>query len=356
MRRGLISWSREELPEHVLDARVQRLQSAMRREQLDLVLMYSTFAQPAASHWVCNFTPYWSEALAAVLPDGAPLLLAALTQRVHPWIRSVSHVAEVLNAPRLGEGAVTLIKERVPPLGRIGVVGLDEIPWSVMQPLVLAGLADRLVDASEMFAALRQPADHAEVGLARQATRIAQAAVRAASRSARNAADVTAPIELSARLAGAEEVLLRIAPDLRESTVLARMEGDAPLGTRYAVEVSIAYKGVWVRWCETLSADAPSASDSRAQVWFDQALAQLASDGAPPAWTDAAGGLSNWSLEASLGMHPLTVIGAHDLDRSTAIAPGSLAVFSAELELADGPWLASASLQRALPQTAPLTA
>ncbi|HSV83300.1 MAG TPA: hypothetical protein VLK85_29220, partial [Ramlibacter sp.] len=67
-------------------------------------------------------------------------------------------------------------------------------------------------------------------------------------------------------------------------------------------------------------------------------------DGAPTACTDAPGRLSGWSLEACVGMHPLTVIGADDLKRSTAIAPGSLAVFSAELQLPDGPWLAAASL------------
>src|SRR5665647_2832424 len=102
MRRGLISWSREEMPVAVLDARVAQLQAAMRAENLGAVLAYTSFAQPAAVHWLSNFTPYWSEAFLVLLPEGQPILLAALTPRVHTWIREVSHLGELISAPRLG--------------------------------------------------------------------------------------------------------------------------------------------------------------------------------------------------------------------------------------------------------------
>jgi hypothetical protein len=343
MRRGLISWSKEELPPRVLEDRVQRVQATMHSESLDLVLIYTTFAQPAASHWVCNFTPYWSEAMVAVLPQGAPLLLAALTPRVHPWIRSVSHLGDVLNTPRLGEGVLAFVREHVAPGGRVGVVGLAEMPFSVMRPIALAGVAESLVDASAIFAALRQPADEYELTLASRALRIAADAMDAIPASAAGVSQVAASIERCARLAGAEEVLLRIAPDLHASTPLSRMEGDAPLGPLHAVEASVAYKGAWVRYARSLTRGAQMPRDwSDAGTWFRNALAHLTRHGTSSPLPHAPGEVRFWTLEACTGMHPLTVVADNGLQPDCALPAGSLAVFSVELQLAQGIWNAAA--------------
>jgi hypothetical protein len=270
-------------------------------------------------------------------------------------MREVSHVGEVLSAPRLGVAAAALIAERVIAPARIGLIGLDELSWSVMEPLVKSGLGERLVDASELFAGLRQPADDSETALARQAARIAQNALRAVPAGARMASDATSAIERSARLAGAEEVLQRIAPDLAQSATLARMEGDAPLGRRHAIEVSVAYKGAWVRWAETRTTGTTSASSPAAQAWFDAALAQMTRDGLPRSLPPAPGPLTGWTLEACTGMHPLGVVAANDLDRAAPLPAGSLAVFSAELALPEGPWRASAPLRLEAPGTPSFT-
>jgi len=48
MRRGLIAWSKDELPETVLDARVAALQTAMVAQGLDALVAYTTPARAAA--------------------------------------------------------------------------------------------------------------------------------------------------------------------------------------------------------------------------------------------------------------------------------------------------------------------
>src|SRR5712692_2694055 len=135
MRRGLISWSRDEVPPSVLEGRVARLQERMRVAELGVVLIYTSFARPSAVAWLTHFVPYWNEALLAVLPTGAPVLLAAFSKRVHDWIRSVSHLGEVRSAPDLGRAAVTFLEERLPKLSSIGVLELDALPWSVAEPI-----------------------------------------------------------------------------------------------------------------------------------------------------------------------------------------------------------------------------
>lgn len=345
MRRGFISWSREEVPVAVLDGRVGRLQAAMRQEGLGAVLVYTSFTQPSAVHWLCNFVPYWSEAMLIVLPEGVPQMLASLTKRVHPWMREVSHVSEVIAAAKLGPSAVAFIEKHVPADRGIGVVGLDDLPSSVMEPLAQSAVGSRISDASALFTALRQPVDAAELTLAGQAVRLGTDALQAIPADARRASDVLAATERSARLAGAEELLQRIAPDLAASGTLIRMEGDAPLGERFAIELSVAYKGAWVRLARNIARGAAPASWAEAEAWFRDAAERIAQGGSaatlpsePPAR------LVRWTLEAATGMNPLTVRAANDVAQPAALPAGSLAVFSVQLETRDGMWHGSLPL------------
>ncbi|WP_460900403.1 aminopeptidase P family N-terminal domain-containing protein [Paraburkholderia jirisanensis] len=352
MRRGLVSWSREEVPQATLDARVARLQQAMQTARLDAVLAYTSFAQPAPVQWLTHFVPYWSEALAVVLPHGAPTLLAALTARVHPWIREVAHLAEVVAAPRLGDNAGAFLRERLVATGkdtaelRIGVIGLDALPWSVGEPLVNTLGADVLVEVSDIYAALRLTPDQAELDLARRATAIGEVALRAIPAKAVRASEVLAAVEGAARRLGAEEVLLRIAPDFAQIPTLRRMERDMPLGERYAVELSVAYKGSWVRLNRCVAAnDTPSSWKSAAE-WLAQTASSINAGQTSPSLADApaSGKVNAWTLEACVGMYPLSVVAAHDRPPVLALRAGSLAVLSAELELPDGPWRGSVPL------------
>src|SRR5712692_7817318 len=152
MRRGLISWSRDEVPPSVLESRVTRLQGEMRAAELGAVLVYTSFARPSAVAWLTHFVPYWNEALLVVLPTGAPVLLAAFSKRVLDWIRSVSYLGEVRSAPDLGRAAAAFLKERPPEPSRIGVLELDALPWAVAEPLVETGYVGELVDVTGLFA------------------------------------------------------------------------------------------------------------------------------------------------------------------------------------------------------------
>ncbi|MFM0336770.1 aminopeptidase P family N-terminal domain-containing protein [Paraburkholderia fungorum] len=350
MRRGLVSWSREELSEAALDARVGRLQQAMRAQQLAAVLVYGSFAQPAAVQWLSNFLPYWGDAMLAVFPEGRPILLTALTRRVHPWIHAVSHTGGVMTAPRLAANIQALLDERV-PLGRhIGVIALDRLPWPIAKQLSDAGRGESLVDASELYATVRQPADQAEIDLAVQAASIARGAFRAVPADAQCTSAVLAAIEAAARLAGAEEVLQRIAPDLAADPTPRRIEGHVPLGTRYAIDLSLAYKGVWVRAARCVAREPLSlplslpVSWQRAQRWFAATAAALHADSEGPNLGDAPGEVLDWTLEASIGPHSLERVASRQTGRLHALPPGALAMLSAELQLDDGPWRASVPL------------
>jgi Xaa-Pro aminopeptidase len=340
MRRGLISWSRDEVPPAVLEGRVARLQERMRAGGLGAMLVYTSFARPSAVAWLTHFVPYWNEALLMVFPAGAPVLLAAFSKRVHDWIRSVSHLGEVRSAPDLGRATVAFLKERPPQPSRIGVLELDALPWPVAEPLVKSEYGRALVDATDLFAAIRQPADEPEIRLARRAATIAVQAFKAIPTAAKRASELLCALEGSARLAGAEEVLPRLAPDLRADATLCRLEGDALLGERYAVELSIAYKATWVRITRCISTQAVPPSWRRAADRFVETVERL---------NEAKLSLERqvavaWTLETCRGSPPLSIVATGEAASPSALPGGSLACLSLQLDLDDGPWLGAEPL------------
>jgi hypothetical protein len=317
----------------------------MHEQQLGAVLVHTSFAHPAAVHWLTNFTPYWSEALLVVLPQGTPVLLAALTQRVHPWIREVSHLGDVVTAPSLGASALSYLGIHTAPGARVGVVGLNALPWSTAHHLVNSDWGPQLTDVGQLFAQLRQPADMAELRLAAHAERMADAALKASPVTVQSTNAWASAIEAKARLDGAEELLQRIAPDLSHSLTLQRLEGDFPLGEKRAVELSLAYKGAWVRVTQMVCSGLQPASWLDAQNWFERAWrslraphADLSLAGEPP------GHLVNWTLQACMGAEPLEVVAASTGFVPRALPAQTLALLTVQLQLADGPWYASQML------------
>lgn len=344
MRRGLISWSREEVPAPVLESRVARLQEKMREAQLGVVLVYTSFARPSAVAWLTHFVPYWNEALLVVRPVGAPVLLAAFSKRVHDWIRATSHLGEVRSAPDLGRTAAAFLKEHPPEPSRIGVLELDALPWAVAEPIVKAVYGDALVDITDLFASIRQPADEVEIRLARRAAQIAAQALKAIPAGAERASELLSALERSARLDGAEEVLPRLAPDLRAGATLRRLEGDALLGERYAIELSVAYKATWVRIARCVSTNAVPSSWRGAAERFVETAQRLneANLSLEPQVAGSArpGKLAAWTLETCRGSTPLSIVASRYPPSPSALLPGgSLACLSLQLDLDDGPWL-----------------
>ena len=324
MRRGLLKWDREEVPDSVLDARVSRLRAGMRDAGLDAVLVYTSFPRPAAVSYLVHFVPYWSQGLLAVPGEGPPVLLVSLSKRVGDWIRTTAHVADLVHTPDLGRAAAALVTDWAGARARVGVVELDHLPGGISRTLVANGGDMAIDDASALFRAARGPADEVEVALATHAATLAQRAMQAGlGLDASDCGPVIAAIERTARLAGAEEVQVLMAPDLSQGTTLERIEGRRALGPRFALRVSLAHKGHWIRLGRGVARDGPEPAGWRAaRERFGAGLAALG-DGAD----------GNWRLEGCVGTLPLQALPDGGIE-------GAIVTVSAEIETADGPMFA----------------
>src|SRR5713226_6514507 len=184
MRRGLISHSKAELPDAVLDARIELVRAAMREPRLDVLVLYSNNTRPAAVSWLTGFVPYWSEALLVVPRSRPPVLVAALTYRVKSWIERVSRVAEVMHTPRVGLEAGRLLANAKADAA-VGIADRDGLAAGIADDLRAGGPRLAFSDATSLFERLRAVADPAEIALAAHAAAIAARASRAPPRWAK---------------------------------------------------------------------------------------------------------------------------------------------------------------------------
>jgi hypothetical protein len=340
MRRGLMRWDQAELPKSALSGRLERLQAAMARDGLDALLLYTNLVRPAAVCWLTGFTPYWIESLLLVPASGAPMLATALSKRVADWIRTTAWLDEIVNTPKPG----TAMGQRLAGRKRVGVLEFDALPAGLYDDMVAAAPAVELVDASAMFASVRNHIDDVERRLIEKADALAVAALAQVDASATDAGALAGLVEKHARLAGAEEAYIAIAPDLDLDRRLIQVSGPVPLARRFAVRASIAYKGVWVRRTTSFAKDAAGAAAiAGAATWLDQvaALTGHPLDGQLAAQVDKLPGavLKSFMAESMLGTYPLEAVASSRAGGNYAPAAGAFLVLSVELALDGVPWL-----------------
>jgi hypothetical protein len=342
MRRGLMGWNAEELPVAALEARLKKLRDAMAKAGMDAFVIYTNNTRPSAVNYVTGFTPYWSDALMLIGKTGAPVFATALSKRVSEWIRTTDPLSEIVNTPKPG----TLIAERLAKASvkKVGLLEYDTLP---------AGLADDMaemlpgaewLDGTALFAGLRRELDEPERKLLAKTDAIAVAALKQAETgNAKDAGTLAGLIEQSARLAGAEEAYIAVAPDLAADRRLNRTSQPTPLAAHFAVRGSIAYKGCWVRRVRTFGKDA-----AKTDAWFDG----VSIESGKPIQNQLAeqlkklpgASLTSWMAESCIGSYPLSAIASSRAPEKTALAKGQFVVLTVELTVDGAPWIGAKPL------------
>jgi Xaa-Pro aminopeptidase len=315
MRRGLIEWSKTELPDSVFDTRIAAIRTEMAAANIDALVAYTNFTRPSAVSWICSFVPYWSECLLIVPKEGALTMTSAVSPRGKPWIESTTYSENLLFTPKVAPETARVLKESLPAGATIGVVELDEVPAAV--GLALKGTGLKLVDATAAFVNARASGDDASTALAKKAAEIAHAALASVAAGETDATRAVAAVDLAARRAGAEESYVAIAPDLRSDKRLLRLEGSAKLGDVFALRATVAYKGTWVRMVRTFVRDDPKGAVKAGTAAFEAAIAALPN-------LDKLSTLDTWLIETARAAQPLDAVAGSAVPHAEAFAPGSL--------------------------------
>jgi hypothetical protein len=332
MRRGLIAWSKTELPPSVLDARIARAQAAMGEARVDALAIYTDPARSGGAAWLTGFMPYWNRGVVVLPRDGRPTLLTGMTIRVHTWIRNNAYLESVTHSTKMGADVAKLVAEKKSG-AVIAVPDIGSVPGGILDSMSADGAS--VVDGTALLAKLRATPDATELAFAFRAANIARAALAKATAIEGDGATVVGLIDGEARRLGAEEVYVGLAADLAKSRSLLRLEGTAALGPRFAVRVAVAYKSVWVRMTRTLARDPAGANEIAAAVeGFATTVSALPKLDAMrfPAWV----------IEGSRTTQPLELLAASMLSEQSAIAPGSYVSVQATIDTPSGPVLTGA--------------
>jgi len=348
MRRGLMQRDESELPQAVLAHRIEGLRAAMQREGLDGFVLYTNLVQPSAVTYLTGFTPYWSDGLLLAMKSGAPVFATALSKRVSGWIASTNPLSEILNSPKPGAA----IGARLAAAGcrRVAVLELDRLPGGLYDEIIGAAPALELTDGNALFASLRRRIDDTERRLIARADALAIAALADVDPARVNDAGAAAGlVEKHARLQGAEEAYIAVAPDLETDTRMIRVSGPRPLARLFALRASVAYKGSWVRRIRTFTKDMKlRPAVTRADAWLERLTSSITA-GCPIATQigERVGELpgadvKSWMAESPIGSYPLQAVASSRTPDQSSLGEGAFLVLSLELTLDGMPWLGAA--------------
>jgi hypothetical protein len=342
MRRGLMAWDSDEIPVRVLKERAERLQAAMAAAGQDALILYTNFIRSAAVSHLVGFSPYWADGILLVPRQGEPVFATTLSKRVGSWIQTVKPVGDLVNTPAPGK----VLGERLAKLGvrRVAILELDAFPGGLYTELAATLPGVEFIDGSETFAASRAPADAVERHLLERAEAIARDALTAARAEVADVGTVVGAVEVKARLQGAEEVYVAIAPNLDSDRRFLRLSGARPLGRRFAIRATVAYKGSWIRRTRAYSQDNnDQPAIDRADAWLKTFAAGITSDRSlgdqirSAASVLSGATLVDWLGEASVGTRPLTVIASSAMSNDT-MRPAPALIVSIALSIDGVPW------------------
>lgn len=239
MKRGLVSWEKNELPPEELAARLAAVHEVARSRNVDAVVVYSDVWRSNDARYLSNYMPYWNRAFIVTPRDEKPILLCALSPRVYPWIKTVTVHETIIASPSPPASLFKLCDER--GWKRVGVCDLDGLPADLHAEMTSGKV--ELVDIPRDE--VRSAPAGVEVRMHGRAARMAREVLEQelATAKAQNDYELTGTLERVLRRAGAEDVVILVS-DGKGPPIPA--EG-RPVGPNTSVVVAIEYNGHWAK-------------------------------------------------------------------------------------------------------------
>jgi hypothetical protein len=250
MKRGLITWHKDELPREAFDTRLAAAQHALAERGLSALIVYTDVWKSNWGRYFSNFMPYWNRGLLVIGAAEKPVLLCSLSPRVYPWIKSVTILEEIKPSPNLPARVFEMAAEK--GWKKIGVLDLDGLPNDLYTAL--------RTDAIEVHdvppESIRPQPDPWERAMCARGEKLARAVLAAELPGAAGAADheLVGRLEGKLRHAGAEDAVILIANGGKPAPACG-----ATLRPDFAVAIALEYRGHWISLAPTRAAEVASA-------------------------------------------------------------------------------------------------
>jgi Xaa-Pro aminopeptidase len=270
---GSYVWDEERLPRDEFDIRMQAIQDAIKERDLAGVIVYGDGREHAALAYFSNFIPRMRWAMALFPAKGSPRLLASVSSRDLPAMRTMTWLPDVKSGWEwrwFDEWVATL-----GPSPRIGVIGYD-----LATPILIGAMEKslgegKLVSMDDVYVAARKCHRPREISVMRDAAGIvARAGKEIAAAYARGESVESAALagENYARGAAAHDVRTLVSRDGGLSITPYRAKfDDRP--TALLAYLAVKFQGYWA---ETyISAGAPPLLQRAANESLESLLGAL---------------------------------------------------------------------------------
>ena len=174
LRRGRSTLDRTVLPGDENESRLTRLLGEATAQGLDGVVVFGAAHLPENLVYYTNYTPTTFHGVLIARPGHPPTLYAGKGgARDHPYIRTVSWVADIRYAADLGTAIAEQTADWGGRTGRLGVAGLDTTLPHAVRDGVVEALGDRLVAIDDVVVAQRRAKTPRELEVLRRARDLA---------------------------------------------------------------------------------------------------------------------------------------------------------------------------------------
>lgn len=237
MKRGLITWHKDELPPEAFETRLAAARKVLAERGLPALIVYSDVWRSNQGRFFSNFMPYWNRALLVIPRDDKPVLLCSLSPRVYPWIKSVTILEDIKPSPNLAQRIFEMAAEN--EWTKIGALDEGGLPYDLYTQLHSGDL--HVVDVPS--AEVRPAADQWEQAMCARSETLTRDILAAEMPNAVGMSDheFVGRLERKFRRAGAEDLIILIANGAAPTPPTG-----ATLRPDFTVAVALEYRGHWV--------------------------------------------------------------------------------------------------------------
>ncbi len=256
LNRGCSIWDQSRIPLNEFQQRLDQVREGMRKQGVDLLLVYGDSWRFGHLAFVSHFMPKNRGALAVIPLEGEPALVVQEPDRNNPFSRSLTWINEVHSVGQIAKGLGEAIKAKRLKPKVVGLVSVEE-QLGVRQWEELFKDIDRVerVDCGELLSSLRLVKNPREEALVRESSRILEEALsllKSELRAGQRENEVMALLDRSVRSRGAEDFRFLIARSSRPevglrpagSTVIERGEG-------ILLFMAVSYQRYWAELGQT---------------------------------------------------------------------------------------------------------
>src|SRR5215467_14050098 len=133
LKRGLITWDRNEIAPEAFNQRLHGIRSEMSKSDVPAIVVYSELWRSNQARFLSNYMPYFNRAFLIIPFDQPVTLLCGLSPRVYGWIRSVTTIEDVRPAGNFAKPLFEIAAER--KWSRIGALDFLQFPYDIYKAL-----------------------------------------------------------------------------------------------------------------------------------------------------------------------------------------------------------------------------